>query len=109
MTNAKGFTLIEILGVVVILGLLMLIVAPTVLNSISSHEVEVTSAQKQMLEDASDLYLESHNSECIKIQDLIDGGYLNEGFKDVSDKELEKKNIKVNTNNGVHSYNIGGC
>ena len=82
----KGFTLTEILGVIVILGLLMLIITPAVLNKISSHEQEVTAAQRKMLKEAVNLYLKDHhmNSGCVEIDTLKNEGYLNDDYKGVT-------------------------
>lgn len=92
--NKKGFTLTEILGVVVILGLLMLLVTPAVLNSISSNEQSVTNSQKQMLKEAVSLYRENHKREslpqCVSIQTLKNEGYLNTDFEGVTS---DTKNI----------------
>ena len=90
--NKKGFTLIEILGVVVVLGLLLLVVAPPLINRINTHETEVTDVQKQMVEEASDLYLDSitwsGSSICVSINTLKDKGFLNTNFKQATKAEI---------------------
>lgn len=83
----NGFTLTEILAVVVILGMLMLIVAPNLLNSIQGKKTKVTEAQKQMIEEAANMYIENNDvneNACIKLQDLINDGYLNAGFENIT-------------------------
>jgi general secretion pathway protein G len=51
-----GFTLIEILIVIVIMGLLISLVAPTMFSKVSSSERKTALAQMQMLSTALDAY-----------------------------------------------------
>ena len=90
----NGFTLTEILAVVVILGMLMLIVAPNLLNSIQDKKGKVTEAQKQMIEDAANMYIENNNvtNECISFKTLIDAGYLNDDF----DNATKEGQLEIN-------------
>jgi general secretion pathway protein G len=52
----KGFTLIEILIVIVILGLLISLVAPTMFSKVASSKRKTAEAQMQMLSTALDTY-----------------------------------------------------
>ncbi len=95
----NGFTLTEILAVVIILSLLLLIIAPNLLNSIQNRKPQVTEAQKQMIEDAANIYIENNNpaSSCITFQELQDNNYLNKDFENVTDEEIiiETKGFRV--------------
>ncbi len=51
-----GFTLIEILIVIVIMGLLISLVAPTLFSKVSSSQRKTSMAQMQMLSTALDTY-----------------------------------------------------
>ena len=51
-----GFTLIEILIVIVIMGLLISLVAPTLFSKVSSSQRKTTMAQMQMISTALDTY-----------------------------------------------------
>jgi len=51
-----GFTLIEILIVIVILGLLISLVAPTMFSKVASSKRKTAEAQMQMLSTALDTY-----------------------------------------------------
>jgi len=52
----RGFTLIEILIVIVILGLLISLVAPTMFSKVASSKRKTAEAQMQMLSTALDTY-----------------------------------------------------
>ena len=55
-SKQKGFTLLEIMVVVVILGLLVAIVAPNVLDNQDRAMIEKTKADISALEQALDMY-----------------------------------------------------
>jgi len=48
----RGFSLLEMLAVLVIIGLLAAIVAPTIIGKLGSSRVKTTKAQMMMLENA---------------------------------------------------------
>lgn len=54
--RTHGFTLVELLIVIVILGLLMSLVAPTMFSKVDSTKVKTARAQMQMIETALDTY-----------------------------------------------------
>ena len=107
--NKKGFTLIEILGVIVIIGLLLLIVAPNLLNRINPKEEEISNLQEEMIKEAAILYLDAtHDStNCIEIQTLVDHGYLNDDIKGViENNDIKNQGLSV-TRNSNNTYTIG--
>ena len=54
--RSRGFTLLELLVVLVILGLLVGVVAPRFFGQVGKSEVKVATAQIRALEDALDQY-----------------------------------------------------
>ena len=52
----NGFTIIELLIVVVIMGLLMSLVAPTMFSKVDSTKISTARAQMQMLRTSLDTY-----------------------------------------------------
>ncbi len=114
----KGFTLTEILGVIVILGLLLLLVAPTLTNKLSSMSTKTNEAQnntiyeatEQYMTDNSDIYPKTNgNIYCISLEELIDSGNLPEGMVDVTTREKYDTNTQVKVKideNGNADYEI---
>ena len=56
MTRQSGFSLIEILVVLVIMGLLISVVAPTVLNSADDARIQKVQADFKSIETALKIY-----------------------------------------------------
>ena len=78
-----GFSLIELLIVIVILGLLMSLVAPTMFSKVDSTKIKTARAQMQMMQTALDTYRLDMGEYPKNINDLIqsdqpgwDGPYL---------------------------------
>ena len=103
--NKKGFTLTEILGVIVIISLLLILVIPGIINRISSSGDEAVEAENQIIYDAADQYIREHPEDyppgksgryCITIQSLIDDGKLAAPVKDVTTGEdISDKSVMV--------------
>ena len=83
----KGFTLIEVLTVIVILAIILIIGVPQVLNAIESSKVSVYINNEKMLIKSTEVFLSKtfeefpiNNGETteIIIDDLIQEGYLND-------------------------------
>lgn len=55
-SNIRGFTLIELMIVIVILGLLMTLVAPRMFSQVSSTKTKTAAMQMEMLSTALDAY-----------------------------------------------------
>ena len=60
MKNKKGFTLIEILAVVAILGILSLIAVPNVLKYLKTSQEQAMIIQENNIADAANLYNEDY-------------------------------------------------
>lgn len=83
--NNKGFTLTEILGVIVIIALLLILIVPNIINRISNSGDDAKDTENQIIYDAADQYIKENPSEyppgksgryCITIQSLVDDGKL---------------------------------
>lgn len=111
----KGFTLIEVLAVIALMGIIMLIVVPSVtkvmqnskqkLNE-SQEKIIIESAKMAVAESASFIY-KNDNYSSIFISDLIDNGYLTDTeIKNlVTDKDLvECAYVKMTENGNNFDY-----
>ena len=86
----RGFTLLELLGVIVILALLTTLVFPSVLNAIKKSSNQTDKLSMDLISNAADLYIENNTNEFIKfngnkyvieIETLIDEGNLPSNIK----------------------------
>ena len=88
--NKKAFTLAEILGVIVIIGLLAVIITPLVVNRLKGNSDIVSTASDDLIFASADEYIKDNienyppgKNYCIKVKTLIDSGYLSEKTKDI--------------------------
>ena len=106
MKNKKGFTLAELLGVIVILLLLVLIVTPLLLNytkkaSDSVYDVQIKTIRTSAKEWASDSsnikLLPTEENECIEVslEKLKEAGYLDYNIKNPKTNEKFDDNLTV--------------
>lgn len=77
----KGFTLVELMAVILIIGLLCVFAIPAVVNQVGKKSEEVDQVTRDIIFAAAELYVNDQNivvPNCgdITIQTLIDGGYL---------------------------------
>lgn len=94
--NNKGFTLVELLAVLVILAAIMGIAIPSITSSMERTKEKQNEEKKNMLESFAELYVADHknaiynnlgtNTEChISISTLKSEGYLT----DDADKDID--------------------
>ena len=57
--NKKGFTLAELLGVIVVIGLLLLLIIPLIINGTKNRENEVEEIQNNIIYEAVSEYMDS--------------------------------------------------
>lgn len=109
--NKKGFTLAEIIGVIVILGLVALLAFPPMLNMIKNSENKISDATKTLIYTASSQYTAKYinnfpkkegNVYCITIEDLVKEEFLQSSIQNenLGDFGLKTK-IKITINNDL--------
>ena len=116
----KGFTLAELLGVLVIIALLLILIIPGVINRLSSSGDKAKETENEIIYNAADQYIREHPEDyppgksgryCITIQSLIDDGKLAEPVTDVNTGEdLSDKSVMVtiySTGNTDHEIKEG--
>ena len=98
----KGYTLLELLGVIVILSLLVTLVFPSVINFIKkgndeinsiTNELIISAAEDYINDNSSELYLTSGTEYCVSVDTLIGKQYLNIELDD--DDSYSSKSVKV--------------
>lgn len=115
MKDNKAFTLAEILGVIVIIGLLLIIIGPMIIDRIRNNKKETEELGNKLIYTAAEQYINENNykypkgkSYCIKVSDLVQNGKLASPVVNITTGEnLENKTILVKRMiSGYTSYNI---
>lgn len=119
----NGFTLVELLGVIIILALLTILVFPSIINSVKSSGEKTDALTLDMIYRASELYISNHKSDFIKkegnkyvisLKDLVAEDLLASPIK-LSDSDIDitnTKSVQVIYSNGKFTYelkNSGEC
>lgn len=113
----KGFTLMELLGVLVILSLLMIILIPNVLEQINNKKGEVSSAQEEAIKAAAELYVDNHPNQyednvtyCISLTTLQESGTLSDALINeiTGDTSYNGVNIVIKSN-GNKDIELSNC
>lgn len=111
--NKKGFTLVELLAVIVILGLLIAIISPVVKNLINDSENNLSEQQKKLVVEATKKYMiensellpEGSDRAIVYMSDLIDKGVIdNDKIIDPKSKGEINGCVVVSYNNEFNQY-----
>lgn len=107
VTNKRGFTLVEIIAVVVILALVGLIVVPAVLNSINNTKETAYNTMVNNIESVTKLYISENKGEIaninvinsnikVSLQQLIDSGLIKAPIQDpMTGEPINPANKKI--------------
>ncbi len=102
MKNKKGFTLVELLAVIVILGIIMTVSIPAVSKWINRSKNESLESQKQTLLMAGEAYAQGNSkvlpkvigeTKIIKAEELKKANYLKEDIKDADKRDCMKNSF----------------
>ncbi len=115
----KGFTLVELLGVIVIIAVISLVAFPTIMSQFRKNRKNISNVVKQTITEASLVYVEKNQNQypkvsgniyCVTLTQLVNNGNLSEPLKDPSTGEeipLSHK-VKITVENNIfYSEYIG--
>ena len=113
----NGFTLIEVLAVVVILGIIVTLFVPNTVKLIRQNNLKVYKIKEKELLKAAEDYAnydkafegptESSPTKYITMTKLVENAYMNKILDSNSGNEC-KAFVKV-TNSDIHDYNYEAC
>lgn len=113
----KGFTLLELIGAVTILGIIALLAFPPILNLINSSKKDISEATKNLIFIATDSYINQNINDfpktngkiyCIKIKDLVTSDLLTDNLRDAETNEKIDLNdeIEIKYSRNEFSYSL---
>lgn len=112
----KAFTLVELIGAIIILGMIALLAFPPLLNMIRGTNEEIDKASQTLLFTAVDQYIDSNKNEfpktdgntfCVSYGDLIKSENISNNIPNKSGNTIDANTmIKVLVNNGKYEYSI---
>lgn len=112
----NGFTLIELIGSIVILALIALVAFPSIISVLNKEQGNIDAAVKDRIVAAAAEYVNDNTADypkqlegqsgkrandTITYQTLVDNGYLD---KSIGDKNCEVKNDEVRVSSDVNRY-----
>ncbi len=119
MMNKRGLSLVEMLAIIGLLGMLIVIVVPTIIHLFNEQEKEIEQVSNEVVSEVVKLYIEQKPNSyslyegdiyCLLVNDLIEEEYLILGFiqdskyyveTDILEvKVLKNKQISVMVNSG---------
>ncbi len=113
MLNKKGFTLIEMLGTIVILGTLLVVVSISITSIMKKTQAKTYEITGDNLVSTAKLYVMEYPTKfnvdkdrnveykCITIGELIDSGYYNE---DIKNGKINYNGEELNITNDMPIY-----
>lgn len=111
----KGFTLLELLGVIIILAILVTLSFPSIINFIKSstekkdkiiNDLIVSAAEAYINDNSSNLYITSGTEYCISLDALIGKNYLSESS---ISSDFASKNVKFTYLDKINYEIVDNC
>ena len=88
----RGFTLVEMIAVILLMALISITVLPSILNQVNNKKEEISEASEKIIFSAASNYLNnktitypklSGNTYCITLKELVQNGELSSPIKDI--------------------------
>lgn len=101
MKNNKGFTLVEILAVISLLGVIMVLIIPGILNLVGDSKKRINELEKKDIMESGKLYLISIDENKTKYNDLsgydfkkymAENGYITVSLENLIDLKYYDEN-----------------
>ena len=108
----NGFTLVELLSIVVILGIIVVVALPQISGSITSKKEKQYNKIIKIVENAGKIYLiENNTRDSVSIDKLIESDYLTSGLKNPINNTPLTGCVKKITSDGVtkYKYEVDNC
>ena len=103
--NKKGFTLTELIVVIVIIGLVLLIVIPVSSNIMQNNAEEKGKFYVQTLENAVNTYCDMYNTNEVTLEELTSEGLFKTESSNGVSANLEKKDEFSRETDGTVKFN----
>ena len=119
MNKNKGFTLLEVIGVVLVLSLILIISVPSLTRTLKRNEQKKYNAYLDNVKLAAENYFVKNvlkngsvNNYTIRLEDLITAGYIIETVKNPSNEKALDRSTRINITkqlDGTYIYTIVPC
>lgn len=114
--NKKGFTLAELIGVIVLIGLLIALAFPPMLKQIQNTKSSLNSATEKLIISGASDYIASNKNNyeivsgavyCITLDTLVKNNFIPNNLKDVENNPLSLETfVKVEIENKAYKYSV---
>lgn len=110
--NRNGFTLAELLGVVVILSILSLIAVTTVDTKLKEGRIKTCLTQEKNIIEGAKIWLIDHpkttNGTTVKVSDLEEQGYIESDLKNpmTDNSYTSYTRVIINVSDSVYTYTV---
>ena len=102
----NGFTLIELMGVLLILGIIASVIFVAIESNIKSSRQKTCLAQEKNIIEGAKMYFIDYPSETtVTIEILKQNGYIDDNLKNPMTNQLYNGNTTVSKNNYLITYN----
>ena len=113
MKNKNGFTLVETMGVLILLAVILTLVIPSLTKWLKNADSSIDKATEKLILDAVEDYVDESDNiifsssdyeYCLELSELINAGYISE--EAVSKLEGKNITIKITYASGETKYNF---
>ena len=110
----KGFTLIEMIACMVLVGLISIVAIPKIQNQIANKKKDINNASLEIIYQAADLYMDNNevkkcskqnDNYCVTLDELVSNGYLDKNIINYTNgNKIPLNNYVKTTFNNFNEY-----